>query len=236
MAVSAPRALPRRPRRPDQLAGGRHGLTAEQVRTSQRERIVDAMTAAVGEHGYHGIRVADVVWRAGVSRKTFYELFAGKDDCFAAAYGHWADRLLATTFDAFETQSEWIDRLRAALTALLGTLSREPDVARLCFSEVVAVDGATQERREQAALSFATLFEAPGAPDGPLGETLRTGRVSELSETLRREIAAGRAEQLPALVPELMCAMVLPFVGLEDAQRELARGTGQAVGIVAPAP
>ena len=52
------------------------------------------MTAAVGEHGYHGVRVADVVWRAGVSRKTFYELFGGKDECFAATYGGWIDRLL----------------------------------------------------------------------------------------------------------------------------------------------
>ncbi|HEX2161336.1 MAG TPA: TetR/AcrR family transcriptional regulator [Thermoleophilaceae bacterium] len=228
MAVSAPRAAPRRARRPDQLTGGRHGLSADQVRASQRARIVRAMTEAVGEHGYHGVRVADVVWRAGVSRKTFYELFGGKDDCFAEAYGSWIDRLLATAFSAFETQVDWVDRLRAALTALLGALAREPDAARLCFSEGAAAGGATQQRRDQAARALCRLFDAPGTPDGPLGETLRGGRVSELSETLRREIAAGRSERLPGLVPELMCAMVLPFLGMEAAQRELARGTASA--------
>ncbi|HWM10673.1 MAG TPA: helix-turn-helix domain-containing protein [Solirubrobacteraceae bacterium] len=229
MAVSAPsRAVPRRIRRPDQLSGGRHGLSADEVRASQRARILRAMTAAVGEHGYHGVRVADVVWRAGVSRKTFYELFGGKDECFDAAYGLWIERLLATTFDAFDSQAEWVSRLRAALTALLGALAREPDGARLCFCEAVAAGGATQERRERAARELARLFDAPGTPDGPLGETLRAGRVSELGETLRRELAAGRAAELPALAPELMCAMVLPFLGMDAAQRELARGAALA--------
>ncbi len=229
MAVSAPSAAPRRSRRPDQLTGGRHGLTAEEVQASQRDRIMRAMTEAVGEHGYHGVRIADVVWRAGVSRKTFYELFGGKDDCFCATYGAWVDRLLATTFDAFETQTDWIDQLRAALTALLGTLAREPDAARMCFSEVLVAGGETQRRREQTAAAVAELFQAPAMPDGPLGETLRAGRVSELGETLRREIAAGRTERLPELVPELMCAMVLPFLGMDVAQRELNRGVATAV-------
>lgn len=218
----------RRTRRPDQLTGGRHGLTTEEVRASQHERIVCAMTEAVGEHGYHGVRVADVVCRAGVSRKTFYELFDGKDDCFCATYGRLVDRLLATTFSAFDSQDEWTDRLRAALTALLGALERDPDAARLCFSEVIAASGPTQQRREQAIEEISALFDAPGIPGGTLGETLRTGRVSELGETLRREIAAGRTEQLGGLLPELMCAMVLPFLGMDAAQRELDRGRAVA--------
>jgi AcrR family transcriptional regulator len=229
MAVSVSRAVsPRRVRRADQLTGGRHGLTAEQVRASQRDRIVRAMTETVGEHGYHGVRVADVVWRAGVSRKTFYELFEGKDDCFCVTYGTWIDHLLEQMFAAFDTQTVWVDRLRAALTALLGALAREPDVARLCFSEVVAAGGASQRRREAAIAAVAELFEAPGMPDGVLGETLRAGRVSELGETLRREIVADRTEQLPSLAPELMCAMVLPFLGMDAAQRELSRGEALA--------
>ena len=230
MAVSVPSARSRRTRRPDQLAGGRHGLSAEQVRASQRDQILSAMTDAVGEHGYRGVRVADVVWRAGVSRKTFYELFDGKDDCFCAAYGACIDRLLGVAFDAFDSQEEWVDGLRAALTALLGALSREPDVARLCFSEVAAAGEPTQQRRERAVESVARLFDAPGAPDGAVGETLRAGRVSELGETLRREVAAGRAEGLPALVPELMCAMVLPFLGIDAARNELERGTAALAG------
>jgi AcrR family transcriptional regulator len=191
---------------------------------SQRGRILAAMTAAVGEHGYHGTRVSDVVWRAGVSRKTFYELFAGKDDCFAATYEHWLSWLLATTFEAFETQDEWADRLRAALTALLGALAREPQAARLCFVEAPAAGGEASARRDAAMRRLAVLFDVPGVPAGALGERLRAGRVGELSETLRREIAAGRTPRLPLLVPDLMYAMALPFLGPEAARHELERG------------
>lgn len=236
MAVSPPRSVPLgtpsgpstgRRRRPDQLVGGRHGLTAAEVEASQRQRIVHAMTAAVGEHGYHGTRVSDVVWRAGVSRKTFYEIFGGKDDCFAATYEHWLDGLLDTALDAFDTQEEWVDRLRAALIALLGALAREPDVARLCFAEAMAAGEQAARRRDAWIEAFATIFDFPGAPKGALGEALRTGRVGELSELLRREIAAGRARRLAELAPELMYTMVLPFLGAEAAQHELDRARGR---------
>jgi len=224
MAVSVPPAgRGARGRRPDQLTGGRHGLTPEEVEASQRDRILAAITVAVGDRGFHGVRVADVVWHAGVSRKTFYERFEGKEECFAAAYELWIGRLLETTFEAFETQSEWSDQLRAAMAALLGALAREPDAARLCFAEAVAVDGPTTAARDRALERLSRLFTPPDLPEGPLGDTLRSGRVCELSETLRREIAAGRTESLPALAPELMCAMVLPFLGVDAAQRELDR-------------
>jgi len=229
MAVSVPAGgRGARGRRPDQLVGGRHGLTPEEVEASQRARIVAAMTIAVGDRGYHGVRVADVVWHAGVSRKTFYELFEGKDDCFAAAYGRWIDRMLETAFDAFETQTEWPDQLRAAMTALLGALAREPAAARLCFAEAVAVEGPVTETRERALERLSRLFMPPDLPAGPIGDTLRSGRVRELSETLRREIAAGRTESLPTIAPEVMCAMVLPFLGVEAAQHELDRRTAPA--------
>lgn len=214
--------------RPGQLTGGRHGLTAVEVAASQRSRLLQAMVAVVGECGYHGTRVADVVWRAGVSRKTFYELFGGKDECLVAAYDDCMQRLTAVTFTAFDAQYEWIDSLRGAITALLGELSRDPDAARLCFVEVTAAGAAAARHRDEAMLELLPLFDAPGAPPGDLGEAVKTGRVSELVETLRREIAAGRATRLPALGHELMYALSLPLLGPDLARYELER-VGQTI-------
>ena len=159
------------------------------------------MTAAVGEHGYHGVRVADVVWRAGVSRKTFYELFGGKDDCFAATYGVWIDRLLSTTLDAFDDRGR-VDR-PAARGADRAARRARPRARR---GAAVLQRGRRRGRRDATAAgagdaSGGAAVRAPEIPDGPLGETLRAGRVSELGETLRREIAAGRTEQLPGCCP-----------------------------------
>src|SRR2546423_5503381 len=68
------------------LPSGRHGLTREEVMASQRARLVDAMVHVVADKGYAATTVADVVERAGVSRRTFYEQFADKEACFLAAY------------------------------------------------------------------------------------------------------------------------------------------------------
>ena len=74
------------PSTPNRLPSGRHGLPRETVAASQRARMIDAMAAVVAEKGYAATTVADVVERAGVSRRTFYEQFADKEACFLAAY------------------------------------------------------------------------------------------------------------------------------------------------------
>jgi AcrR family transcriptional regulator len=68
------------------LPRGRHGLPREAVADSQRIRILTAMIEVVAARGYADTRVVDVIGTAGVSRKTFYELFDSKEDCFLAAY------------------------------------------------------------------------------------------------------------------------------------------------------
>ena len=68
------------------LPRGRHSLSREEVRASQRRRMLEAMANATAEKGYVHTTVADVIKRAGVSRETFYEHFSDKEDCFIAAY------------------------------------------------------------------------------------------------------------------------------------------------------
>src|SRR6218665_3899517 len=94
--------------RPDQLRGGNHGLTPEQVAESQRTRILTAMRELVATHGYRDVPVAAVIQRAGVSRKTFYELYASKEECFVAIYEQEMERLLAPALHAFEGSEPWV--------------------------------------------------------------------------------------------------------------------------------
>jgi AcrR family transcriptional regulator len=214
-------------RRADQLPGGRHGLSREAVAESQRERLLSAMTIAVGRRGYRDAHITEVVDRAGVSRRTFYEHFDGKEECFAAAYERSMQHLVTKTLGAYETETEWADSLRAALGALLKTLTRHREAARVCFVEILAAGPHAIERREQAMRGFLPLFE--GAPTQVprtmrIFEALGMGRVADLGEVLHREVAAGRCDELPGLLPELMYMMVLPFLGPEVAARELARG------------
>src|SRR5262245_10146852 len=95
-------------------------LPSELVKAIQRERLVVAMLMAAAELGYRETNVQDVIDRAGVSRPTFYEHFANKEDCFLAAFDTSAARLRTKVDEAAERGGEiWRDRLRNSLEALI---------------------------------------------------------------------------------------------------------------------
>src|SRR3954468_11407076 len=79
----------------DRLPKGPHSLTREQVQSSQRQRLLDAVLDVVGEHGYAGATVADITTSAGVSRTTFYEQFSNKQEAFLTAYDAFGQGFLA---------------------------------------------------------------------------------------------------------------------------------------------
>jgi AcrR family transcriptional regulator len=227
MAAEGPRGR----RRPDQIPGGHHGLSPEEVAASQRARILDAMSSAIAEHGFSEASVADVIKRAGVSRKTFYAQFADKEDCFLAIYDDRMGHLQTGAREAFDAQDEWVPALRAGLTALLTALSRDPSLAQLCFVDVLAAGPHAAAARNAAMRELEATLELGGGgePDrDPTPRALGTSMVGGLGEVLYQEIVAGRAAQLPAMLPELMYALVLPFEGREVAERELARAPRRA--------
>jgi AcrR family transcriptional regulator len=226
-----PPARPRRklpPRRADQLPRGRHGLSEDEVAASQRNRILDAMAELAGDEGYHATTIADVIKRAGVTRKAFYKRFEDKEQCFIAAYERELARLLTLTLEAFETQDEWADRVRAALSALLHALAREPTAARVCFIEVLTAGPRAIAARNEAMRGFTIVFDTGRLEDDRARPpALALNMVGGMSEIVHREIAAGKAEELPGVLPDLMYTAVLPILGPEAAERELERGYGR---------
>lgn len=216
------RKLP--PRRPDQLPRGNHGLSRDEVATSQRVRILNAMVELAGTKGYHDTSVSQVIARAGVTRKAFYELFEDKEACFIAAYMRELARLMSLTLEAFETQDEWVDGVRAALSALLHELAREPAVARVCFIEVMAAGPRSLATRNDQMRGFAVIFDSgrlENERDHPAA--LALNMIGGMSEIIHRHVATGRARNLPDLLPDLMYTAVLPMLGAEAADRELQR-------------
>ena len=92
--MSASSEIPRR------LPRGTHGLDRDVVEASQRTRLLEAVGRAVAERGYAGATIDDIVRGAGVSKKTFYEHFADKQDCFLAAYESASEELLERVREA----------------------------------------------------------------------------------------------------------------------------------------
>jgi AcrR family transcriptional regulator len=193
------------------------------VARSQRDRLLDAAVDVVAEKGYGATTVADLTKEAGVSRTTFYELFEDKEDCFLAAYDAAADVLARRVAAAFETQEAWPDRVRAGLIVLLESLAGEPQIARLALVDVGSA-GPRAQRRYRAALQRMTPFFDEGRDFAPGGRRLpaNTSRmvIGAVTGLVADEIEAGRAQRLPDLLPEILFATLVPYLGPAVAAEE----------------
>jgi AcrR family transcriptional regulator len=135
---------------PRRLPRGTHGLDPSLVAASQRTRLLEATGRAVAHKGYAAATIDDLVRGAGVSKKTFYEHFTDKLDCFLAAYEAASDELFEHVRAAQEAASgEWLARTRAGIHAYLRWLAAEPALARVFLIEIAAAGPEALERRER---------------------------------------------------------------------------------------
>lgn len=173
---------------------------------SQRGRMLDAMAQAVAARGYPATTVADVIARAGVSRKTFYEQFRDKEDCFLAAYDTGVELLLGVLRDAGEATQDLLRRARARTRAYLAELAAEPAFARTFMIEVNAAGPAALARRDAVHDRFADLLreqliaareQFPQISEPPEEAYLAAVGATDLLAS--RLIARGRTSELPQL-------------------------------------
>src|ERR1700733_5546358 len=131
------------------LPRGRHAAPRRVVREAQRSRMLEAMVQAVAEKGFARGVVADVIERAGVSRKTFYEQFANKEECFLAAYDAGVDRLLAAIDETVKAPApDWLGAARRAVEVYLETMAASPPFARALLIEGLAAGPEALARRD----------------------------------------------------------------------------------------
>ena len=209
------------------LPRGRHAAAREIVWASQRERMLEAMADATAERGYGRVAVADVIERAGVSRRTFYEHFANKEACFLDAYDAGVDRVLgAIEAEARAAAPDWLAGAAAGSRCYLEMLAANPAFARTFLVEVLAAGPEALERRSRVHERFAALLaeilasarrDVPELPDPPPHVLLAcVGAINELVvEGLLREGAA----TLPRLLPAVLEVEIALLVGRELAAR-----------------
>jgi AcrR family transcriptional regulator len=209
---------------PATLPRGRHRLSAQEVSTSQRQRIMIAAIQSVGERGYHTTTVADVVAVAKVSRTTFYQQFSDKEACFLAAYGFGLDRLAEIVTAALRASSAtaahaaWRVRVAAELSAYLEVLAAEPRLARCLHVEVLAAGSAAQDQRAQllgmiamrvVALNELARTQEPDLPEVPPEVfALYAGGLDEL---IRDRLRTGDATALQSLAAPVLTATFALF-------------------------
>lgn len=187
--------------RVEPLPGGLHGLSRDEVTASQRRRLFDAMVAVVGERGYAETSVADVLARARVSRKTFYELFPTKDDCLYAIYDEMAGCLRGIVQGAYERGVTPRERLDAAVDVIVEWVEAEPGMARVCLLEVPS-SGVAGQRRLTATLSWLASVMTDVLGDLELPEALPEMLVGGAHQMIVHRLVNDPGD-LPAVATEL---------------------------------
>jgi AcrR family transcriptional regulator len=186
---------------------------------TQRSRIVDAMIESCAEKTYAGTTITDIVGRARISRTTFYKHFHDKRACFDAAIDYCLSQLQGVAANAHTPGDEPADAARKAASAVLAALAERPGFAQLLSGDAIAVEPAVIERYRRATIpALEALWDGRGERSRDhLDPRLAFGQSQVL---LLNQIATGRTDQLPALLPEIAYLAVSPFGGHEEALRQ----------------
>jgi AcrR family transcriptional regulator len=157
---------------------------------AHRDLLIEGFCLAVEERGMAGATIADVVRHARVSKRTFYEHFTDKDDCFVAAYRALAEQVMQAIGDAVDFDKSWQQQLATAVRVYLEVLDARPDLTRAFFLGVHAAGERGIELRREVLERFAGLTRALVAearkrepslrPLTPMMATAMVGAMNEL--------------------------------------------------------
>ena len=194
---------------------------------SRRELILAAMIRVVGSKGYKETSVADVIEEAGTSRTTFYKHFDDKHDCFLAAYDMLVEQVFAEVLASCDGDRPWLERVQSGLSTIVEMFALGPQLARTAMVEVAAAGADARRRHWNAVARFTEYLEGGRELAGgrELPENISLMSAGAVAGLIFDELLAGRAATLPELLPDLLFAMLVPYVGprvATEAMREAA--------------
>jgi AcrR family transcriptional regulator len=178
--------------------------TPEQMH-EHRRRLLQAMGTVAEAKGFVAATIADIVREAGVSKRTFYEHFASKEDCFLALYLAVSAAALRTLKEAVAPGRPWQQQLEQAMGAYLSHLSLNPGLLKTLFVDIHHLGVPGHEARREVMRQLADFMaetvrgrgSAPAAPD--IDGTLALAAVGGINELVLQHIEQGRAADLGTL-------------------------------------
>jgi AcrR family transcriptional regulator len=191
-------------------ARGRHAPPPEVRLPLQRERLLRAAAREFAERGYAGASSESISRRAGMSKATFYEHFANKEECMLALFDLGAELVQAAMAEAARNApvGDARERLRAGTRAFLGALAEHPEFAQTLLVEIIGAGPRAAQRRDQILLAFAGVVDAENAAAARRGLMGRFSSphdsfavVGAVTELVSRQVRLGVPEHMLDLAP-----------------------------------
>src|SRR6202034_3543629 len=210
----------------------RAGREGGHVLEMQRRRLLTATTEVVYERGVHGLTAALVAERAGMSRRTFHDIFNGREGCLLGAFEESVSHATQAVRAAVGGEERWAEKIRAGLTGLLSFLDYEPSMARLLIVEALASGEETLRARQRVLDQIIAIVDegrtqgkAPGRGQAGLEPPPLTaeGTVGAVFSVIHARMLEQDTRSLTDLTGPLMAMIVAPYLGPTAAQKELKR-------------
>jgi AcrR family transcriptional regulator len=190
----------------------------------RRDALLEAILSELAEKGYGELSLERVLSASGCSEAEFEAEFADKDACLFAAYDYLTGKVVEKATGSCEAGEHWPGRVRSGLSAVLGQLAAEPEMAMVMIRAFPGVRPAFYERYVDF-LSRLTPYMREGREFSGLDEELPAEvellAVGSAESIIFGELDAGRAERLPALMPEILFSILVPFIGPDRAADEM---------------
>lgn len=208
------------------LPPGRHGLPREFVVSNQRGRLAAGTIAAVVEHGYHETTVTQIVQAAGVSRRTFYQYFSSKEECFVDTYRVVEDFLLGEMRGAGK-DDDCFELLGARLAAGLEVFAANPDLALFLLAAPQSAGGEVLEHYRALLRNLQRVLKEGmdmGRSAHDPGPAVNDGLAGGIASLIVAAVRQGEGAALTARLDEIAELVLAPYLGRQaaaDAARQL---------------
>ena len=196
----------------------------DSIVNEHRHRLLEGLAQAVAEKGYADVTIADIVREAGVSRRTFYEHFAGKPQALIALFEAASRNALQVLREAIDPARDWQAQVEQAMTAYLGCLAQNPVLLRTLFIDILGLGapGLAARRRVNGEIarfmgSVINACQATPVLDDDMAMAVVGGIHELVLQAVEQERLAAALPELADLTGRLVRAVV---------QREGARRPG----------
>ncbi|HWO83767.1 MAG TPA: TetR/AcrR family transcriptional regulator [Solirubrobacterales bacterium] len=197
------------------MSPARPELPREFVASHKRRRMMDAIAELTAENGYEATKIADIVRRAAVARKTLYDNFDGKEDLFLSAIDATVAELRLAVEEGCRGGAEASETgIVGGLEALLAFVAERPAAAQMCMVEAISATPSSARLYDAAMRDFVELFRENAPAGADLPETIEESLVGGVAWILQSQIRRGGAEQAPELLLELSQFVLSPYLGL----------------------
>jgi AcrR family transcriptional regulator len=194
------------------------------VNPGQREAVLRAALLELAAKGYRALSLAELGVECGVSEAELIAEFGDLDGCLSSAYELIAAQTLAAAGAACDTEMPWPERVQIGLSALVDRVAANPQLAQAMTRAFPGIRPATYGRYVELLAGFVPLMKE-GREYSQASEELPAEvellAVGAAESIIFGELDAGRAEELPAMVPEILFSVLVPFIGPERAADEM---------------